>query len=76
MTWMLVTIIGLVMVIILSEWSCWRLFRRRTDPMRFPSPNDPKGSHTFYLRRLRIFMLFHSALLITFTVFFCMRLWQ
>lgn len=76
MTWMLLTMIGLVAFIIVAEWTCWRLFRRRTDPMRFPSPNDPTGSHTFYLRKLRIFMLVHSAVLITFTVFFCIGLWQ
>lgn len=75
MLWLIVTLAGFTALIVAAEAVCWGLFRRKMEPLHFPSVNDPNGSHAYYLRRLRLFAISHTAGLCAFIWIFCIVLW-
>lgn len=72
---LLSTFAGFSAVIILTEWVCWLLFKRKMEQMRFPAGNDPEGAYDYYEKRLRIVCIGHAGALITFSIIFCGSIW-
>lgn len=75
MGWLILTLASFTAFIAAVEAICWILFRRKMEPLHFPSDNDPDGSHSYYLGRLRIFAIVHTLGLCIFTWIFCSMLW-
>lgn len=69
------TIAGFITLIIGVESVSWILFRRKAEGLRFPTEGDASGSHHYWLRKLRIFAIMHTIILITFVIIFCSILW-
>ena len=72
---LLLTLAGFAAGIAAVQGLFWMLFRRKMEPLRFPSERDDSGSYDYYQRRLRIFMLIYTAGLIGFCWFFLSILW-
>lgn len=75
MGWLIITLAGFTALICAAEAVCWVLFRRKMEPLHFPSYNDPGGSHSYYLERLRAFAIAHTVTLCVFIWIFCIALW-
>lgn len=57
-----ILIIGLV-VILLAEWTLWRLFRQRIAGLLFPRDVDTSSMRFFSLVRLRLCAIIHGLFL-------------
>jgi Trk-type K+ transport system membrane component len=69
------TLAGLTAFIVLMELICWKLFRRKMKPMRFPSEKDPSHSHFYYLDKARSFAFAHTLGVTAFVWIFCIFFW-
>lgn len=72
---LIVTLAILIGLTLLIELACWKLFRKKMLLFRFPSPQDPKQSHTFWLDRMRRVTIAHAVFVVTFICIFCISLW-
>ncbi len=54
----------MLLVIIATEWTMWHLFRRRIEGVLLPCEHDGSHNRFFTLRRLRLFAILHSTLLL------------
>lgn len=75
MGWLMLTLAAFTAMIVAGEALCWMLFKRKMEPLHFPSDKDPTGSHTFYLKRIRLFAVIHTVGLCVFVWIFCIILW-
>lgn len=63
MTPLFVSIALLMATLFLGEYFLWRMFRRRIDPMTFPSEHDASQFGLFRPNRMRAFAVVHTLLL-------------
>jgi hypothetical protein len=63
MTPLSATIALLMATLLLGEVFLWRMFRRRIDPMTFPSERDASQFGVFRPNRMRAFAVVHTLLL-------------
>jgi len=70
-----VTLGVLILIVLGAEKVLWMIFRWKMAPFRFPSTQDPTGSHDYYLRKIRLFVIAHTIFLAAFVAIFCIILW-
>lgn len=63
MTHLILSIVSLLCALVLGEILLWRLFRRRIDPVIFPSDSDASQLRFFHLGRVRFIALCHTIVL-------------
>lgn len=71
----ILTLAILSLLTILTEWICWRLFRRKMEALRFPVTSGQNALHTFWIGRLRLLAICHTIGLLLFLWFFNYFLW-
>jgi hypothetical protein len=75
MLYLFLVLASLTLIIVAVEGMFWSLFRRKMEPLRFPSDDDPSGSHIYWLERVRLIVIVHAVLLIIVVWMFCIWLW-
>jgi hypothetical protein len=75
MTPFFLTIVLLVGALLLGELALWRMFRRRIDPVTFPSDVDASSIGFYRPGRMRAIAVAHAVLLGASLVFFVTWLW-
>lgn len=75
MTSLILTLAAFTVLISLMESVSWNLQYRKMEELRFPSPKDPTGSHSYYLQKLRIVSIVHTVVLLVCIWAFCIMLW-
>jgi hypothetical protein len=75
MTPFFLTIVLLVGALVLGEFALWRMFRRRIDPVTFPSDVDASSIGFYKPGRMRAIALLHTLALGACIVFFVAWLW-
>ncbi len=67
--------LGIAGVIVLAEFTCWRLFMRNAAPISFPHQTDHSSLRFFTFARLRLIAFAHTFLLMVFTFLIFFFLW-
>jgi len=75
MTSLILTLAIFTGVLLVIARVSWVLLRRKMEPLRFPSPNDPTGSHTYYLHKLRTLSIAHTVLMLVCIWSFLIAVW-
>lgn len=75
MTELTLTIVLLACTALLGEFVLWRLFRRRVDPVIFPSEHDTSQIGFFRLGRMRVVAVAHAVALVAWIVVSILWLW-
>ena len=75
MTPLLLTIVCLLATLVVGEFSLWRMFRRRVDPVIFPSDRDQSQVGFFRPGRVRLVALCHTLAIGGWIVLSLLWLW-
>lgn len=75
MTSLILTLAIFTGLVLSIERISWILLRRKMEPLRFPSPKDPTGSHSYYLHKLRTLSIVHTVLMLVCIWSFLIALW-
>lgn len=75
MTPLALTIVLLVGSLVVGEFSLWRMFRRRVDPVIFPSDKDQSQIGFFRPGRMRLVALCHAGAVGAVVVLSVLWLW-
>lgn len=75
MTPLLLTIVLLLATLVVGEFSLWRMFRRRVDPVIFPSDTDQSSIGFFRPGRMRLVAIAHTVAMGAWLVVSILWLW-
>lgn len=75
MTSLVLTLLGMVIGTLVGESLLWRMFRRRVDPLVFPSESDESQVGFFGLGRMRAVAVVHALALGAWLVLSVLWLW-